>query len=253
MQTEEALALALELADAADLVTLRRFRASDLEVRTKPDRTPVTEADSATELRLRELIAKRTEGHVVAGEEFGDDGDAEFRWIIDPIDGTKNYMRGVPIWATLIGLERAGELVVGVVSAPALGSRWWAGSGLGAFRDGQPIRVSRVQSLETAQVSYAWDTKERFDEVGDRLIALSNSSWRTRALGDFWQHVLVADGSFDVSIDPVLAYWDCAALLPIITEAGGRWSTVRGSTPQQPDSLICTNGLLHDSVLEIMR
>ncbi len=252
METAAALALALELADAADELTMDLFRAHDLVVETKPDLTPVSEADHATEVRIRELIADRTRGHSVAGEEFGDDGDAECRWIVDPIDGTKNYVRGVPIWATLIGLERAGELVVGVVSAPALGSRWWAGHGLGAHRDGHRIHVSAVHELIDAQVSYVWDTKERFDAVGDRLIALSHACWRTRALGDFWQHVLVADGSFDISIDPILSYWDAAALIPIITEAGGRWSTLEGDMPPQPASLLCTNAAVHDAVLAFL-
>jgi histidinol-phosphatase len=253
METAAALSFALELADAADALTLPRFRSHDLIVDTKPDLTPVSEADHAAEARIRALVADRAPGHVVAGEEFGDDGDAECRWIVDPIDGTKNYVRGVPIWATLIGLERAGELVVGVVSAPALGSRWWAGIGLGAYRDGTRIHVSAVRELADAQVSFAWDTKGRFDDVGDRLIALSHACWRTRALGDFWQHVLVADGSFDISIDPILAYWDAAALLPILTEAGGRWSTLLGDSEMPPRSLLCTNGVLHDAALAIVR
>jgi histidinol-phosphatase len=159
----------------------------------------------------------------------------------------------VPIWATLIGFERAGELVAGVVSAPALGSRWWAGHGLGAFRDGHRISVSAVHDLADAQLSFAWDSNERFDSVGERLLGLSRACWRTRALGDFWQHVLVADGSFDISIDPIVAYWDAAALLPIIAEAGGRWSTVEGETPSHPSSLVCTNGVLHDAALECLR
>lgn len=253
MDTAAAVGLALELADAADVLTLGRFRSADLVVDTKPDLTPVSEADHAAETRIRELVAAAAPAHAVAGEEFGDDGDAECRWIVDPIDGTKNYVRGVPIWATLIGFERAGELVAGVVSAPALGSRWWAGRGLGAFRDGQRITVSAVHDLADAQVSFAWDSNERFDSVGDRLLRLSRACWRTRALGDFWQHVLVADGSFDISIDPIVAYWDAAALLPIIAEAGGRWSTVSGEQPGRPDSLVCTNGVLHDATLERLR
>lgn len=253
MDTAAALRLALELADAADALTLARFRSADLVVDTKPDLTPVSEADHAAEVRIRELVAAAAPAHAVAGEEFGDDGDAECRWIVDPIDGTKNYVRGVPIWATLIGFERSGELVAGVVSAPALGSRWWAGVGLGAFRDGHPITVSAVHELADAQLSFAWDSNERFDSIGDRLLRLARACWRTRALGDFWQHVLVADGSFDISIDPIVAYWDAAALLPIISEAGGRWSTVAGDTPDRPASLVCTNGVVHEAALECLR
>jgi histidinol-phosphatase len=249
METAAALSLALELADAADAVTLPRFRAIDLVVETKPDLTPVTEADRDAEARIRDLLAEAARDHAVVGEEFGDDGDAECRWIVDPIDGTKSYVRGVPVWATLIGLERAGELVVGVVSAPALGARWWAGAGLGAYRDGRRIRVSSVRALADAHLSFAWDSRDRFDAIGGGLLDLSHACWRTRGIGDFWQHVLVADGSFDISVDPIVAYWDVAALLPIVTEAGGQWSDLRGDTPAQPDSLVCTNGHLHADVV----
>ncbi len=163
------LALALELADAADTITMARFRAADLIVTTKPDLTPVSEADQAVEQTIRERLA-RTTGHAVLGEEFGSDpgaaDDAEFRWIIDPIDGTKSYVRGLPIWATLIGLEHAGELVLGVASAPALQSRWWAGRGLGAFRAGEPICVSAISELDDAQISFSWDTASVSTQTG---------------------------------------------------------------------------------------
>jgi histidinol-phosphatase len=254
VDTAEALTLALELADEADRITMARFRASDLKVETKPDLTPVTEADQAVERRLRERLSTYP-GHVVLGEEFGfdpGDGTAEYRWIIDPIDGTKSYVRGVPIWATLIGVERAGELVVGVASAPALGMRWWAGRGLGAFRNGDPIRVSSVAALADAQISFAWDTEERFhaEGIGEKLVALSHRCWRTRGIGDFWQHLLVAEGSFDIAIDPIVGVWDIAALIPILEEAGGRWSGVGGDTGIEAGSFVCTNGRLHDATLE---
>jgi histidinol-phosphatase len=253
VDTAQALALALELADEADRITMARFRASDLKVETKPDLTPVSEADQAVERALRDRLATY-DGHVVLGEEFGfdpGDGSAEFRWIIDPIDGTKSYVRGVPIWATLIGVERAGEVVAGVASAPALGMRWWAGRGLGAFRDGERIAVSSVAALEDAQVSFAWDTEERFhaEGIGEKLVALSHRCWRTRGIGDFWQHLLVADGSFDIAIDPIVGVWDIAALVPILEEAGGRWSGVDGDTGIEAGSFVCTNGRLHDAVL----
>ena len=259
MDTVDALDLALELADLADGITMKRFRADDLKVATKPDLTPVSEADEAVERAIRKRLAasSASAAHLVLGEEFGAEAagaraaDSEYRWIIDPIDGTKSYVRGVPIWATLIGLERAGELVVGVASAPALGMRWWAGRGLGAFRDGARMRVSSVAALDDAQLSFAWDTSERFhaDGIGTRLIDLSHRCWRTRGIGDFWQHVLVAEGAFDIAIDPIVSLWDIAALVPIIEEAGGRWSAVDGRVDVDAGSFVCTNGLLHDAVI----
>ncbi len=253
VETGSALQLAIELADLSDRITMARFRALDLVVHTKPDLTPVSEADHAVEEALRADLALHAREHDVLGEEFGGgEATGSWCWIIDPIDGTKNYVRGVPVWATLIGLEHDGEVVVGVVSAPVLGSRWWAARGLGAHRDGHRLRVSEVDTLGDADVSFAWDTSERFDAdgIGDRMLALSRRCWRTRGLGDFWQHVLVADGSFEVSIDPIVAYWDAAALLPIIEEAGGRWSTIDGRTePRTANSLVCSNGRLHDEVL----
>jgi histidinol-phosphatase len=249
---ETHLALALELADEADAITTARFRAHDLRVETKPDLTPVSEADRAVEVALRDRIAAAT-SHSIVGEEFDDlvgESD-EYRWIIDPIDGTKNYVRGVPIWATLIGLEYAGTLVVGVVSAPALGMRWWAGQGLGAFRDGLPIHVSSVAALADAQISYAFDNPARYvnDPVASSLMRLSGRCWRTRGIGDFWQHMLVAEGAFDISVDPLVSLWDVAALVPIVAEAGGRWSTVTGIDDAAGGSLVCTNGRLHSDVL----
>ena len=254
MDTADALQLALELADRADRITMDRFRAHDLKVTTKPDLTPVSEADEAVERAIRERLAAAT-GHVVLGEEFGTDAgtgdESEYRWIIDPIDGTKNYVRGVPIWATLIGLERAGELIVGVASAPALGMRWWAGRGLGAFRDGERISVSSVADLADAHLSFAWDTAERFHAggIGPKLVDLSHRCWRTRGVGDFWQHLLVAEGAFDVAVDPIVSLWDIAALVPIIAEAGGRWTGVDGKPSTDAGSFVCTNGLLHDAVI----
>ncbi|HET9730501.1 MAG TPA: inositol monophosphatase family protein [Acidimicrobiia bacterium] len=251
MEIAELLTLALGLADQADTITMGRFRAHDLHVSTKPDLTPVSEADHAVERTIREHLS--TTNHAVLGEEYGDDArdDARFRWIIDPIDGTKNYVRGVPIWATLLAVEDAGELVVGVVSAPALGMRWWGARGQGAFRDGDRLHVSNVSALADAQISFAWDTAERFhaDGVGPKLLTLSHACWRTRGIGDFWQHLLVAEGAFDIAIDPIVSLWDVAALIPIIDEAGGAWSTLDGRRDPSGDSFVCTNATLHDTVL----
>jgi histidinol-phosphatase len=226
------LAYALELADAADAGTLPRFRAADLHVETKPDLTPVTDADRATERMLRERIARDRPGEGVFGEEEGDDG-GEVRWIVDPIDGTRNFSRGIPVWATLIALERAGQVVCGVVSAPALGRRWWAALGDGAFANGTPIGVSTVAQLSDASVSCTY---------GRDLIRLEPLVWHARGLADFWQHVLVAEGALEAAVDAELELWDYAAIEPIVTEAGGRLGRFG-------DQIISTNGLLHDEVL----
>jgi histidinol-phosphatase len=222
---------ALSLADDADALSLPRFRAVDLHVETKPDLTPVTDADTAVERALRERIARDRPGDGVLGEEEGDDG-GDIRWILDPIDGTKNFSRGIPVWATLIALEREGEIVCGVASAPALGHRWWAASGEGAYRDGERLHVSKVARLDEATVSCA---HARDLAVFEPLV------WHARAFGDFWQHLLVAEGAVDVAIDVVLARWDVAALEPIVTEAGGRLDTLPNGQS------VSTNGLLHEA------
>jgi histidinol-phosphatase len=226
------LAYALELADAADAVTLPRFRATDLHVETKPDLTPVTDADRATERLLRDRIAQDRPGEGVFGEEEGDEG-GHIRWIVDPIDGTRNFLRGIPVWATLIALEREGHVVCGVVSAPALGRRWWAARGEGASANGSPIGVSSVTNLNDATVSCTY---------GRDLARLEPLVWHARGLGDFWQHMLVAEGALDAAVDAKLAPWDLAALEPIVIEAGGQLAEIRGQT-------VSTNGLLHDEVM----
>jgi histidinol-phosphatase len=222
---------ALSLADTADALSLPRFRAADLQVETKPDRTPVTDADRAVERALRERIGRERTGEGVLGEEEGDDGTPT-RWILDPIDGTKNFARGIPVWATLIALERDGVVACGVVSAPALGRRWWAARGEGAWRDGERIRVSRIASLAEATVSctYARD-----------LALLEPRARHARGFGDFWQHMLVAEGAVDVAVDAALARWDVAALEPIVAEGGGTIGVWRGRT-------VSTNGLLDDAL-----
>jgi histidinol-phosphatase len=227
------LRFALSLADTADALTLERFRAADLHVEAKVDLSPVTDADRAVERVLRERVAGERDGEGVLGEEEGDDGGA-VRWILDPIDGTRNFSRGVPVWATLIALERGGERVLGVVSAPALGRRWWAARGGGAFANGEPIHVSEVATLETESVSCTFAAD---------LARLEPHVWHARGLGDFWQHVLVAEGALDAAVDAPLAVWDHAALEPVVEEAGGRTSTVNGQ-------FVSSNGLVGEAVAQ---
>jgi histidinol-phosphatase len=245
------LALALELADEADALTMARFRARDLVVDTKPDLTPVSEADRAVEEALRRRLARARPGHGVLGEEEGGNRGAEgaWRWVLDPIDGTKSYVRGVPVWATLIALQREGQSVVGVVSAPALGRRWWAARGEGAFAAGTRVRVSSVASLGDAHLSYP--SAAEFDRAGltDAVLALERRCWRTRGLGDFWAHALVAEGALDVAVEPEVALWDFAAVQLLVEESGGRFSDLEGAPPGDGSSALSTNGLLHDQVV----
>jgi histidinol-phosphatase len=226
---------ALSLANDADALTLARFRAADLRVETKADLTPVTDADRAVERALRERVARERPGEGVFGEEEGDDGSAN-RWIVDPIDGTRNFSRGIPVWATLLALERDGELVLGVVSAPALGRRWWAARGAGAFANGERIGVSQVRVLAEASVSCS--------RARD-LALLEPHVWHARGLGDFWQHVLVAEGALDAAVDVELALWDRAALEPIVAEAGGSVGTINGQ-------FVTSNGRVHDAVAQCL-
>jgi histidinol-phosphatase len=237
------LSFALELADLADSLSLPRFRASDLRVETKPDLTPVTDADRAVERALRERIAAERHGDTVLGEEEGDEG-GDVRWILDPIDGTKNFSRGLPVWATLIALERNGAVVCGVVSAPALGHRWWAARGEGAWRDGERITVSGIASLGDAAVSCSY---------GANLALFEPRVWHARGIGDFWQHVLVAEGAFDAAVDARLAIWDYAAVAVIVEEAGGRASAPDGGAARPDEQLVSSNGLVHEAVLALLR
>jgi len=243
------LALALSLADAADDLTTQRFRASDLVVEAKPDLTPVSDADVAVETALRAIIAEHRPGDAVVGEEHGSSGDGPRQWVLDPIDGTKNFVRGVPVWASLIALRIDDRVDVGVVSAPALGRRWWAARGLGAFADGAPIQVSRVREVTDASLSYSsltgWEKQGRLDG----LLDLSRRCWRTRAYGDFWSHMLVAEGAVDASFEPEVSLWDLAALQVIVEEAGGRFTDLSGQARPDLGSCVCSNGLIHDEVL----
>ncbi len=248
------LELALQLADVADAITLKRFRAADLVVETKPDLTPVTEADRAVEQALRERLGAARGKDSLVGEEYGASTapDSERRWIIDPIDGTKNYVRGIPIWATLLALQEGAEINLGVVSAPALGRRWWAARGRGAFADdGRPLKVSAVSALADAQL--LWGGLEDWDSVGraDAALELARRCWRTRGLGDFWQYMLVAEGAAEIALDPVVSLWDLAAPMVIVEEAGGRFSDLSGVRTPDGGDAIASNGVLHDAALAL--
>jgi histidinol-phosphatase len=241
------LAFALELADLADSISLPRFRAHDLVVDTKADLTPVTDADRAVEEALRDRIAAERPKDGVLGEEFGGGGSSGDRWIIDPIDGTKNYSRGIPIYATLIALERDFELTVGVVSAPALGRRWWAARGEGAYGNATRLWVSAVERLEEAVVSFTTGSLRRKDGL-----ELVQRAWHARTFSDFWGHMLVAEGSVDVALDPLVNLWDLAAVKVIVEEAGGRFTDFRGASRPDGGSGVSSNGLLHDLVVGIL-
>jgi histidinol-phosphatase len=248
------LALALALADAADVLALQRFRALDLVVETKPDLTPVSDADRAVEAAIRTTLAAQRPDDALLGEEFGDDGGGDRRWIVDPIDGTKNFVRGMPVWATLIALSDHDRIVLGVVSAPALGRRWWAAAGEGTWtsdldRSVRRCQVSQVSALADAYLSYSslsgWN--------GKGFPTLMDTVWRTRAVGDFWSHVLVAEGAVDISAEPEVSLWDIAPLQIIVEEAGGRFSDLSGVARPDRGSILCSNGRLHDAALELLR
>ncbi len=258
----EDLALAHRLADAADAITLARYQAIDLTITTKPDNTPVTDADKSAEDAIRSLLHAHRPDDGIVGEEFGTEGTEKARyWVIDPIDGTKNFLRGVPTWATLIGLMERGadgveKVVVGVVSAPALFRRWYAFEGGGAYvivNNDVPkkINVSAVSQIEDASISHSdfigWG--ERLQPFND----LMKSAWRTRAHGDFWSHMLVAEGAVDIAAEPSLALWDMAALDIIVREAGGRFTNVDGVDGSLGGSGLSTNAELHDFVVKALK
>jgi histidinol-phosphatase len=250
--------LARRLADAADAITMQRYGAADLAVESKPDLTPVSDADTAVERAIRDVLQRERPADAVSGEEFGSDGTGERRWVIDPIDGTKNYVRGVPVWATLIALLDGAESVVGVVSAPALSRRWWAAKGGGAWASagGGPahrLAVSRVSSLADASLSYA--SLGGWADLGlrDAFVALMDQVWRTRAYGDFWSYMLLAEGAVDLAAEPELSLWDMAALAPIVTGAGGRFTGLNGVDGVHQGNAAASNGLLHDALLAALR
>ncbi|RZT80892.1 histidinol-phosphate phosphatase [Micromonospora violae] len=256
------LALAHLLADRADAIATARFRALDLHVEAKPDLTPVSDADTAVEREIRALLAEHRPADGLIGEEYGAQPSADpngRRWIIDPIDGTKNFVRGVPIWATLIALYDGDRPAVGVVSAPALGRRWWASAGAGAYAGpgpaaGERIGVSAVRGI--ADASFCYSSLEGWEKGGrlDAVLDLMRGSWRNRAYGDFYGYMLLAEGALDVMAEPELSLWDVAALVPIITEAGGTVTDLAGRpSPTGPagtdSSVVATNGVLHADIL----
>jgi histidinol-phosphatase len=274
----EDLRLALALADRADAITTVAFTRTDLLVETKADRTPVTEADREVELAVRSELAASRPADAVLGEEFGEssppssagetgtagntgaagaDSPPARRWIIDPIDGTKNFVRRIPVWATLLALEEGGLVTVGVVSAPALGRRWWAARGLGAFAgtpggEGSRIHVSAVRELADAHVSGsdlgAWEERGG----PGPFVALAGRCFWDRNFGDFWSHMLVAEGSCDIGLDPVVSLWDVAAVQVLVEEAGGRFTDLHGAIRPDGGSAMSSNGLLHDEALAIL-
>jgi histidinol-phosphatase len=234
------LELALRLADAADAIALARFR-TGLAIETKADLTPVTEADRAVEAEIRRLLGKERPDDAILGEEEGAAGDAARRWLVDPIDGTRNYARGIPVWATLVAVEEDGIVQLGVASAPALGRRWWAERGTGAFADGEPIRVSAVSSVEEGVLSFALEGE---------LPAIAQRAWHARGFGDFWAHMLVAEGTVDGAVDAVGVHeWDLAAVQVIVEEAGGRFSDFGGEARIDSRSAVSSNGRIHEALL----
>lgn len=251
------LRLAHLLADDADSLTTARFKALDLHVMSKPDLTPVTDADQAVEEAIRRTLSRVRSRDAVTGEEQGTTGNSQRRWIIDPIDGTKNFVRGVPVWATLISLVVDDEVVVGVVSAPQLQRRWWASAGGGAWTGKSLLKATRMQvsdvrRLEDASFSYSslsgWEDRDRLEDV----LALTRRCWRTRAYGDFWSYMLVAEGAVDIAAEPELEVYDMAALDVIVREAGGSFTSLDGSPGPWGGNAVATNGHLHDAAMAFL-
>ena len=248
------LRLAHILADSVDGLTMKRFKSQDLTVETKPDLTPVTDADREAEQVIRAQLGRVRNRDAVIGEEFGTTGSGGRQWVIDPIDGTKNYVRGVPVWATLIGLIEDGEVVLGVVSAPALNRRWWAAAGSGAFTgrslsQATRLSVSSVNQLSDASLSYSSLSGWRDLGVRQQFIELTDSVWRTRAYGDFWSYMLLAEGGVDLACEPELELYDMAAPSIVVTEAGGAFTDLDGVPGPRGVGGYASNGRLHEDLL----
>lgn len=251
------LRLAHVLADDADSLTEARFKALDLHVMSKPDLSPVTDADQAVEESIRRTLSRVRSRDAITGEEQGSTGHSQRRWVIDPIDGTKNFVRGVPVWATLISLVVDDEVVLGVVSAPLLNRRWWASSGNGAWTGRSLLKATRcqvsdVRRLEDASLSYAslsgWEERGQMED----FLTLMRRCWRTRAYGDFWSYMLLAEGAVDIAAEPELEVYDMAALDIIVREAGGRFSSLDGTDGPFGGNALATNGHLHEAVLSFL-
>ncbi|WP_125106104.1 MULTISPECIES: inositol monophosphatase family protein [Gulosibacter] len=257
------LRLARQLADLADEISMRYFTARDLGVYVKEDRTHVTDGDRAVERAIRQRLEQERPSDSVFGEEYGTQGTSRRQWIIDPIDGTANFMRGVPIWATLISLVIDGRPEVGVVSAPALNRRWWGATGLGAYLDDdladsntatdRRIEVSGVESFDKAQISYGSLKYWQEEASVEPILELNKRAWRSRTVGDFWPYMLVAEGAFDLACEVGLQPYDLAALVPIIVEAGGTFTAIDGAEGPWHGTALATNGLLHEAALALFR
>lgn len=259
MSPQDDLELALRLGDIADSITGRRFQALGLRVREKPDRTPVTDADTAVETAVREALHSARPHDSFAGEETGGSVTAGRTWLVDPIDGTKNFLRGVPVWATLIALLRDGRPTVGVISAPALYSRWWAAAGRGAWlRRGPtgsaplPLRVSGQSVLADAYLSTT--STRTWDLFHSRAayLRLAEECWEDRAFGDFLQHCMVAEGTLDIAAEPVVNPWDIAAVQILVTESGGVCTDLLGASPQGGTGALSANPQLHRLALKVL-
>ena len=258
MAFDDDLRLTLVIADQVDSMTTRAFNERSFEVDTKPDTTLVTDADREAERIVRAQLQRTRPRDSILGEEYGTTGHSSRQWIVDPIDGTHNFVRGVPVWATLISLVEDGEVVVGVVSAPALGRRWWAAQGGGAWTgrsltSARRLHVSGVNRIEDASLSYSslggWAERKQLRA----FLALSEECWRTRGYGDFWSYMLVAGGAVDIATEPELEVYDMAALVPIVTEAGGRFTSLHGAAGPWGGDALATNGHLHDEVIARLR
>ncbi|GAA0295270.1 histidinol-phosphatase [Kineococcus aurantiacus] len=254
---DDDLRLAHVIADQVDGLTTDRFKALDLTVETKPDLTPVSDADRTAEELIRGQLKRTRPRDAVLGEEFGLVGHGSRQWVVDPIDGTKNFVRGVPVWATLIALVEDGEPVLGVVSAPALGRRWWAATGSGAWTGRSLSSATRISVSSVSQLSdasFAYSSLDGWEASGslEGFLGLTRTVWRTRGFGDFWSYMLLAEGAVDIAAEPELALHDMAALVPIVTEAGGRFTSRAGVDGPHGGDAVVTNGLLHEAALEFL-
>lgn len=251
---EKELQFELELCDDIDKFSLSSFEKREFSVMTKADMTPVTEIDQETEKRIREAIESVFPTDGIEGEEFGcDASDGNRNWVVDPIDGTKNYLRGVPIWGTLIALCVDDQPVMGVISAPSLSRRWWASLGTGSYVNDKKIRVSKIDDLKGAEASFGNLTQFEAGGYPNALDALSKDIARTRAIGDFWSHTLVAEGALECGMDPVCAPWDIAPIKIIIEEAGGKFTSFEGEDTIRGGSGLSSNGVLHDQLCALMK